>query len=224
MIDRLLANIAPHHCCGCGQTGSQLCDCCKNDVLDDGFSQCILCQDVANNANLCSSHLLSYQIAWSVGWREGVLERLIAELKFNGKREAAKSLAQLIDAVLPSSLENIVIVPVPTTAKNIRQRGYDHMQLIARYLSKSRGWPVERVLARQNNITQHFTKTASQRRKQAKTFFRSVKTPDENQTYLLIDDIYTTGSTISAAAECLAEAGAKNIAVAVISRQKGSDG
>lgn len=220
MFDRLLVSIAPHHCCGCGQKGGLLCDCCKNDVLEERFLQCIFCFNVVKNTNLCSGHSLPYQNGWAVGWREGVLGSLIDELKFKGRREAGKHLAELIDRTLPDVPERVVVVPVPTTHKNIRLRGFDHTRLIADHLAKFRGWQVAKVLARQNNITQHFAASAAMRRRQADSFFKPTKRLDGRLTYLLVDDIYTTGSTIRAAADALVLAGAKHIWIAVAARQK----
>ena len=94
------------------------------------------------------------------------------------------------------------------------------MLLIARYLSRQSGWSVESVLTRQNNITQHYAKSAAQRKEQAKSFFRVKRELSTDKIYLLIDDILTTGSTVQAAARCLREAGAENVIVAVAAIQR----
>lgn len=221
MLDRLFSIIAPHHCCGCGQSGDLLCSCCKNDILDEGFLQCVFCNNIVANSSLCSAHTLPYVDVWCVGWREGTLASVIDSYKFKGQRGAAKPLAELLASLLPELPTDTVIVPIATTPKNIRIRGYDHMRLIARQLSRLRGWSAKDVLVRQNNITQHFTKSAKVRREQAKTFFKTRQPLDAETPYLLIDDIYTTGSTIEAAAQCLREAGAEKVYVAVLSRQRG---
>lgn len=113
------------------------------------------------------------------------------------------------------------MVPIPTTPHNIRIRGYDHMLLTARALARRRNWCVAPLLSRRNNTTQHFAKSAAERRRQAVGFFEIQKKPEVDRTYLIIDDIYTTGSTIKAAADCLAQAGASAIWVAVVARQAG---
>jgi predicted amidophosphoribosyltransferase len=108
---------------------------------------------------------------------------------------------------------------VPTAPKNVRFRGYDHMALVARALAKRRGWTVSTALRRRSNVTQHFAKTATERRRHAKDFFEVRGSVNIDQPHLVIDDIFTTGSTVEAAADCLKQAGATEVWVGVIARQ-----
>jgi ComF family protein len=219
MIDRLLAIIAPHRCYGCGDEGAILCDCCKNDIFETPFTTCVVCREPTAQDNLCSRHTLPYTRLWCVAKREGVLEAVIDGYKFRRVRAAADVLAELLDTSLPDLGPNVVVVPVPTAPRNVRIRGYDHMVLVARALAKRRGWRVSPLLKRQTNATQHFAKTAVVRRKQAKHFFVVHGTIAPDVPYLVIDDIFTTGSTIEAAADCLKRAGAAEVWIGVIARQ-----
>ena len=111
-----------------------------------------------------------------------------------------------------------MVVPVPTAPTNIRKRGYDHMLLVARQFARRRGLRVERPLVRQANVTQHYARSAAERRKQAQQFFRA-RGVRADVPYLILDDIFTTGSTIKAAAQMLRAAGARDIRVGIIARQ-----
>lgn len=219
MIDGLLSIVAPHYCYGCGVQGVILCDCCKNYVYDEPFSGCVLCSGLSKDDNLCSGHTLPYQRLWCVTKREGTVAKVIDAYKFERVGSAHRVLADLVNDSLPDIQGELVIVPIPTAPKNIRIRGYDHMLLVAKRLSKLRGWPVKQLLRRRNNITQHFAKSATERKRQAKEFFEVSGKIDKNLTHLVIDDIFTTGSTVEAAAECLKRAGAENVYISVISRQ-----
>lgn len=218
MVDAVLSMIAPHHCFGCGFEGVVLCDCCKNNILDEPFSTCLVC-GVSAHDNLCESHDVPYQRAWCVATRTGVIAEVIDSYKFHGVRAAHQPLAQLLHEVLPALPAQTVIVPVPTTPRNVRIRGYDHMELMARELARLGGWQLASPLQRRNNVTQHFAETAAARRAQAKEFFEVKIEVDNTVPYVIIDDIFTTGSTIEAAACCLRDAGAEQVWVAVIARQ-----
>lgn len=132
-------------------------------------------------------------------------------------------LAELLDERLPELPRDTHIVPIPTAPRNIRRRGYDHMLLIARALARCRNMPVTPLLVRRNNVTQHFAPDAKARRQYVtKEFFalsrRFVVDPRAN--YLFIDDIFTSGATLGEAAKLLRQAGAKQIDIAIIARQR----
>jgi predicted amidophosphoribosyltransferase len=104
------------------------------------------------------------------------------------------------------------LVPLPTIRRHIRERGFDHIGLIC----KKTGMTVERVLLRVNNSVQ-VGAGADMRHKQAAMAYRATRV-DANKKYLLIDDVWTTGSSMMAACEAMCAAGAKNLAIAVIAR------
>ena len=143
----------------------------------------------------------------------------IDALKFERKRAVINDLVDITDELLPQMPANSVLVPVPTTPRNTRIRGYDHMKLICRQLGRVRNIPVEQVIRRRNNVTQHFATSAKQRRLQAKEFFRVVADVDPAKQYYLVDDIFTTGATVREAASCLRQAGATSVTIIVLTRQ-----
>lgn len=218
IVDRLFSVIAPHHCYGCGDSGPILCDCCKNDILEETFSRCVKCASPTRFDNICPAHALPYQHLWCTTERSGAVAAVIDAYKFQRARSAARVLAEMIDHSLPLFEETIVLVPIPTAPQNIRIRGYDHMLLIARLIARQRGWQVASPLKRRSNITQHFAKNAAQRHRQAVNFFEVTGKISPQVTYLVIDDIFTTGSTVAAAVNCLKKAGAERVWVGVLAR------
>ena len=146
-----------------------------------------------------------------------MVARLIDDYKFHRVRAVSSVLARLLDELLPEYDASTVVVPVPTAPTNIRKRGYDHILLVARQFARRRGLRVERPLVRQTNVTQHYARSAAERRKQAQWFFRASDVRADTS-YLILDDIFTTGSTIKAAAQTLRAAGARDIRVGVIAR------
>lgn len=219
MIDQALAIIAPHHCYGCDDSGSILCQCCKNYIQDEAFSGCVICYQATGGDNLCTRHHLPYSRLWCITERQGAMTQALDAYKFQRARSGFQVFAELLDDSLPELPPETVVVPVTTAPKNVRLRGYDHIELIARRFARLRRLEVCKLLARKNNLTQHFAKNLAQRRRQAAGFFEIRGEVDEKLPHLLIDDIFTTGSTIKAAADCMAEAGISEVWVAVITRQ-----
>lgn len=220
MIDGLFGIIAPHYCYGCGLKGAILCKCCKNDILED-HTISLIANSYAHNSKAINlpSKKLQESLVWGGSPREGVLAEVIDAHKFKRAKSAYRPLAELLFESLPSLPKSIVVVPVPAAPKNVRIRGYDHMTLIAKELGRLGGWRVTSLLKRNSNVTQHFSKSATVRRSQAKNFFSIRQQPEARITYLVVDDILTTGATLDAAVDCLEQAGAKTVLTAVVARQ-----
>jgi ComF family protein len=218
MLDNIMSLMAPHYCCGCDKIGSLLCANCKNNITDEPKLFCVSCMKPTGSEYLCHSCRVPYERAWLVGERCGVLQRLIGAYKFERAKSAHLLLGDLLLSVLPNLPSNTIIVPIPTVPSHVRERGYDHVLLIARYVAKSRGLRVERLLFRQTSTKQRQA-GAKQRDDQAKRAFGVIDNIAPETPYLLIDDVVTTGATIKHASLALAKAGAKHVWVAAIARQ-----
>ena len=219
MIDGLFGIIAPHHCYGCGVTGTVLCDCCKNDIFEERNADKVTSGRTYASNTMCRPDAKPRQPTWCAAPRRGVLAEIIDAYKFQRVKAAHRPLAELLFESLPDLPGSTIIVPIPTAPRNVRVRGYDHMVLIARELSRLSGWKVSPLLQRTNNVTQHFTKTATERKRQAEKFFSIRKNPEPHRLYIIIDDIATTGATLDAAVHCLKSAGAKTVYTATIAKQ-----
>ncbi len=216
MLEQFVRLLAPHYCCSCDKIGSILCDYCKYDITSDPFQSCLVCNTAcAGGEALCGRHVLPYSRAWCVGERSETLKQLMNAHKFERARAGHEIMAELLDHVLPQLPSDTTIVPVPTIAKHIRQRGYDHTTLLAKQLACHRSLPYSHILERATSTSQ-LGKGRKERRLQASQAFQSATTTGR---ILLIDDIFTTGSTLEYAAKALKEAGASEVWTAVIARQ-----
>ena len=150
--------------------------------------------------------------------RSDAMKRLIDAYKFNRVKAAHIPLTDMLCEVVPVLYENTVVVPVPTVASHIRQRGYDHTYLLSRRLALKKQVNVSSVLRRNHS---HVQRGASklQRRKQAESAFKCIAQLDGRIPYVLVDDIVTTGATLQYAAQALRDAGAVNVHVVVLARQ-----
>jgi ComF family protein len=104
-----------------------------------------------------------------------------------------------------------LIVPVPLHKKKERMRGFNQALYIAQQISRRTGIPIARDLVIKTKITKSQKKlSADQRRQNLKGAFR-VTGSLNGKDVLVIDDVYTTGSTMDAMASCLRQSGAKNV-------------
>lgn len=218
MLESLISPLMPHHCISCGEFGNGLCDYCKYDIEMVPVEKCVVCDGFLQQKVCQRTCKIEGILQLVLGQREGILERLIDDYKFQPARSFAVVLAELLDShmpVLPSAAE---IVPIPTAPPHIRQRGFDHMQNLASEFAKRRRLSVNRVLWRQHNL-QQFGATKAKRHEQAQTAFSCTEKLSDATTYIIFDDIVTTGATIVAACERLKEQGAKQIIVLALAKQ-----
>ena len=136
---------------------------------------------------------------------------MIEIYKYSSVRAASFELAELLSCAIDNEW---TLVPLPTIRRHIRERGFDHIGL----LCKKTGLPMERVLIRINNSVQVGADMET-RRKQAAEAYGAVGV-ELDKRYLLVDDVWTTGSSMLAACEAMRAAGSKSLAIAVIARSK----
>lgn len=164
------------------------------------------------------SHHAFFDFAWTVDVRRGVLQRLIGSFKFHHQRAGGDVLAALLAESVPPFPTSVVVVPIPTIRAHVRQRGYDHALVLARGFAKRRGVVVRQLLVRQHQAVQHTSDRAT-RIEQARTAFGVTGRIDPSVTYVIVDDIITTGATVQQAARVLKEAGAGGVWVVAVGRQ-----
>lgn len=209
------------------------CVICKVKLLQGEMGICLQCLyklSRTNNfreSNNLSEILLSgrfpFQRAASFAYftKEGFLQTLIHELKYNHKPQIGSLLGTIYGADLLGSsfLASIdLIVPVPLHPKKKIVRGYNQAETFAEGLSKATSLPVSineliRVI---NNPTQT-KRTKTQRWENVKGIF-SVQREEafQNKHVLLVDDVITTGSTLEACANALLECRDIKISIATI--------
>ena len=209
--------IAPHSCLGCDHIGTILCDRCKKYIIAHHRNICPSCKQPKTTATCPTCDDLPP--IYVAGKRSGLLNDLIHDLKYNSNRSIARELADILHHTLPPDLPaNTLIVPLPTSTRHIRERGLDHTLLIAKHLARLRGWRIAKPLERAKNTVQ-VGSSKSDRLTQADTAYEVSSTFKANSaaTYLLLDDVWTTGATMRAAAKKLQNTGARDVRICLVS-------
>lgn len=212
MINTLLNIIAPESCIECNQEGLFWCDWCRlqHETLP---SRCFMCHAQTSNYQVCSKcrHKTPLNAVYVFGEYKDVNKKLIMALKFDCKRHVAKNIALSMIEILPYFVELPVLVPIPSSPTRVRQRGFDHTQVMAKELAKLGSLPMSKLLVRNNDLRQ-VGASRHLRKKQITGAFRlkqSFKSLPKH--IILVDDVITTGATLSEATKTLKQAGVKKV-------------
>lgn len=150
---------------------------------------------------------------------EGPVRRLVHRLKYESVREAAGVLARPM-AYLDAEEEEI-LVPVPTDKARRRVRGFNQATLLAGHLSDELGMEMCEALRRVKRRVPQTGLPLEQRKKNLVGCMESSGVV-RGRRVLLVDDVYTTGSTVSEAARALYAAGAASVGVFAAARSSGA--
>jgi ComF family protein len=141
-------------------------------------------------------------------------------LKYNGQRALAEPLAELLAKTAHTLPQAEAIVPVPLHPSRERQRGYNQSTLLARALGERLDLPVVEAVSRVRNTGKQVGLDRRKRQDNVKGAFACPR-PElaSGRTFLLVDDVCTTGSTLIACAEPLLRARAASVWGLVVARQ-----
>ena len=153
------------------------------------------------------------------------IRREILEYKFDDKAYYYKTISQVFlkNKKICEILKTYdIIIPVPIHNKRRKERGYNQSELIARAISKTLGIPiVKNVLVKIKNTVPQSSLNKVQRAENAKGVYSAKNhTKLRNKKILLIDDIYTTGSTLNECANALIQKGIKREQIGVLTLAK----
>ncbi|HZK43211.1 MAG TPA: ComF family protein [Syntrophomonadaceae bacterium] len=230
MLDFIADIIFPQNvCCLCRKPGlystrNPWCKECYNNMLDMQLylpicSKCGkyleegegLCADCANNPP-------QFHVARSVGPYSEPYRIAIKVLKFMGKKKLAVSMGHMMAITVknePNFWPLDVIVPVPISKGRLKQRGFNQTELLAKQISK------DLRLGVNNKALKRIKETPAQRElnkeEREKNLLCAFVIEDNKDIYkknvLLVDDIYTTGSTSKECTRTLMRAGANRVSV-----------
>ncbi|HXG95185.1 MAG TPA: double zinc ribbon domain-containing protein [Blastocatellia bacterium] len=194
-----------------------------DSVSNEGMNSDALSAPAIESRRLCGRcATLPFSAARACGAYSGAIEANVLFLKSHP--HLCRRLRMIISETFSAhrtALESDVVVPVPLHRLRQRERGFNQAKIIAQVLSKRFGLPLdEGLLARTRYTEMHRAGVdAIDRAKSVERAFK-IERPKaiKGATVLLVDDVYTTGSTICAAATALVGAGAQRVSVLTIAR------
>ena len=170
-------------CAGCNQPGATLCTRCR-------FSLASAASQVSDTGILAALPF------------EGVARQVVLGLKYRNRRAVARQLARLMVGRMRVGRVDVVTW-APTSAAHARARGYDQAELLARAVAAELGVPCRRLLYRSHGASQ--TGHTRAERLHGPSF--RARRGRQQLRVLLVDDVVTTGATLTAARDALLHAG-----------------
>jgi len=222
-----------------------VCDFCRTRIKPFETLQCAICGELLLSSHfagfadapvapstalcgLCQRARPSYVKAVARGPYEGVLRDLVHLLKYDRVQSAAailgEQLAIALGKVVAESGPKTILIPVPLHASKLRVRGFNQAERIAAATAKRLRVPIELnsgILVRHRATDSQTGLTRHQRRQNIRGAFR-VK-PEMlhhimRRNIILVDDVFTTGTTAEECSRVLLRAGAQHVWVATVAR------
>jgi predicted amidophosphoribosyltransferase len=204
ILHAVAAGIAPPLCAACGRS-------CRPEAV-----VCTRCgRRLAAAEPLLGKGPPGLDRAWSSAPHEGVARSLVAALKFRHLLPVADLMADRIQWLAPAHMLSGAIVPVPPAPSRLRRRGFDPAGELAAALAERLDAPLQPCLARRGGRRQVGRRRAERLGQPP----RVQATGAAPRSVLLIDDVLTTGATMSACAQALRAAGAARVVAVTFARR-----
>ncbi|MGN0846952.1 MAG: ComF family protein [Kiritimatiellia bacterium] len=237
IIDRLLDLVWPRTCAvascnrACDRAGRHICSHCLAVLpFHEAGGACRVCgalviADTRHDfiCEACRSKPPAYEFARSAMIYEEPVNELVQDFKFRRATWLCEDLADLLEGAVRAKLDAPaidVVVPIPLHPNRARERGFNQSALLARSLAKRLNRRADcRSLARVIDTEHQARLPVEKRRLNLKDAF-AVPDPRwiRGRTVLLVDDVMTTGATLSHGARALLKAGAAHVWCATVAR------
>lgn len=233
-VEQLLDILYPRRCPVCHEIvmpkGSLICPECKKKLSYVKQPACKKCgkelsQETGEYCLDCMRRKPQYEWGVSLLNYDKVARDSISAFKYKNRREYADFYAEELLKKYGKRLQGIhgdALVPVPVHPARRRRRGFNQAEVLARRLSAPLGLPVRTdLLIRTRKTLPQKQLNDRERLKNLTQAFRAVRTGRPVRTVILVDDIYTTGSTVEACTAALKGIGIEKVYVISIAIGKG---
>ena len=215
--------VFPPVCGGCDRVGARWCGECQKRIVRIQGELCALCGMPHAEPGLCAACELvppAFRALRTWAVLQDPVQEALHKLKYRRDLGLGDSLAAELSGFVRSLDWDVdAIVPIPLGRKRRNERGYNQVTLIAYPLSLALGLQFSpRALRRHGETRSQVGLSRQARRENVRGAFIAVERLARDKNLLLIDDVATTGSTLSAAAAALMAAGARRVYALTVAR------
>jgi len=229
LFNQIIDLIFPKICLGCNCRLEKehlfLCLECEAALEFLAGNICEICGSVkeANRCKTCETNTFSFSKACSVFHFNKVVQNLIHELKYSEMTKIAKYLGEFAVEYLSEfePFENVDIVsPVPLHKVKKRARGFNQAEFLTKKIAEKMNWQHIPNLVLRKKFTKTQTKLKRNQRQinVSGAFVLNPKFDVAKKNILIVDDVFTTGSTVNAISKLLKNNGVSKIYVLTIAR------
>lgn len=223
--------IFPTRCAGCGgYAGRLLCSDCTARLPYIKGPACRRCGKPTlyevEECEQCRGRVRRLDLCRAMALYEDPLRTAIHRLKYGGIWRLARPLGFMAATSLAPHLCGVApcVTHVPMHPRRRRSRGYDHAELLARAVAEALGLPHRALLARTKYAPTQASSDLKARRENVRGAFRAAEGSRLPREVLLVDDVMTTGYTLSECAVVLKRAGARTVLACVLARDVADGG
>lgn len=202
--------------------GALICEPCKKELHYITEPACMRCgrqleRQEQEYCRECVKKEFHYHRGYAVWQYDAAMKRSLADFKYHARKEfvdfyAAEAVRLYAEKIRREAPE--VLIPVPVHRTRYRERGFNQAELLARSIGKALSIPVDADYLRRVKKTKALKSLNAKERSAALEGAFQVPEAQRQKKYrniMLIDDIYTTGSTMEKSTQALLEAGAEKV-------------
>jgi predicted amidophosphoribosyltransferase len=215
----LLDLVLPRRCVVCGGPAQALCGSCIDSLRRLGEPRCERCGAPTawpvERCRECSGRRIAFASARAAVAYDDAARLLVAAWKERGLRKLAALAAELVAEVVPRpSAYTLTFVPADPNRR--LDRGHNPAERLAEEIGARWQLPVASLLSRAHGVAPQRGLPLADRRRNVRRVFQA--TGQAPRAVVLVDDVYTSGATVSAAATALRRAGARRVEVVTFAR------
>lgn len=207
----------PKTCFGCNSWGKYICHACRDYLLPPAHQRCIICQKPSLGGwthPLCKSSSTPDRLLTIFDYQNKLVRQLINTAKLSLAYDIFIELTTVAHQRItpsPQLLHKFVLCPIPQSKAKLRQRGYNHSEIIAKIIEKNLYLAIDKILLKQKQTKEQKQLNKKERRLNLRNSFFINQPEYIPAKVMLVDDITTTGATFKEAAKVLLRAGAKTV-------------
>lgn len=188
-------------------------ECAQN--LSPIVTSCLKCGKPTRYGEYCPTCLkehIYFERNYSCFPYSGVIRKVLTDFKFHNKRYYCRFLASFyVDKIIEDNIDADIMTFAPITKKHKRERGYNQCELIAKEISKRVNIPLSAKIYKKEDRSRQVGKSFGERIKNAENAYYVKDDEFKGKRVLVIDDVFTTGSTMNNIAKALMKGKASSV-------------